>query len=181
MNFVEPIRSKEKVNDIMRYFSETSKRNQLMFAIGIYTGLRISDILKLRVSDVSNQKYFDIIEKKTGKKRKFSINPELKKLFNAYCVGKEPNDYLIQSREGYNKPISRDMAYKIINQVCYDFGVENCGTHTLRKTFGYHYYQETGDLETLRIIFQHSHWSITAKYIGITKETIDEVFMRISY
>ena len=153
-----------------------------MFAIGVYGGFRISDILKLRVRDVKGKFYFEVNEQKTGKNRKFAINPVLRKIFDKYCEGKEYNDYLIVSREGYNKPISRDMAYKIIRTVCEEFGIMNCGTHTLRKTFGYHYYHDNnGDLETLRILFKHSHWTITAKYIGVTDETINDVFSRISY
>lgn len=181
MNYVEPIRSIEKLNSILAYLKQYSYRNYVMFALGIYAGFRISDILKLRVKDVKGKTHFDIIEKKTGKRRKIAINPELSRILDEHIKGMEYNDHLIMSREGYNQSISRDMAYKIIKAACERFGVRNTGTHTLRKTFGYHYYQKTGDIETLRILFNHSHWSITAKYIGITDDTIQDAFLKISY
>ena len=49
---VEPIRDKDLIKDCMTYLNYKNPRNKVLFAIGIYTGLRISDILKLKVKDV---------------------------------------------------------------------------------------------------------------------------------
>ena len=65
MNTVEPIRDIGTVNDIADYLREQSERNYIMFMIGIYSGLRISDILTLRVRDVRNRDRIMIREKKT--------------------------------------------------------------------------------------------------------------------
>jgi site-specific recombinase XerD len=46
--------------------------------------------------------------------------------------------------------------------------------YTLRKTFGYHFYQRTKDVATLQMIFNHSHPSITLRYIGINQDLMDE-------
>lgn len=182
MNYVEPIRNKEAIRDISSYLKKTCGRNHIMFLIGIYSGLRISDILRLKIYDVQDRYHFEITEQKTGNKRKIPINKVLKKAIDTFCEGKDPDDYLIKSRQGYNKSITRDMAYKIIKDACSKFGIHRVGTHTLRKTFGYHYYHDSGgDIETLRIIFGHSHWSITARYIGITQDTIDDAILAITY
>ncbi|QDS33750.1 tyrosine-type recombinase/integrase [Brevibacillus brevis] len=53
-------------------------------------------------------------------------------------------------------------------------GLDEIGTHTLRKTFGYHVYQRTKDMATLQMIFNHSHQSMTVRYIGITQDLIDD-------
>lgn len=90
-----------------------------------------------------------------------------------YCIGKDSNEYLIKSRIGVNKPISRYMAYKILNETASMFGLENIGTHTLRKTFGYHFYNQTKDAATLRLIFNHSSDAVTLRYIGILQESIN--------
>ena len=74
MNTVEPIRDKETVIDIAEYLRKDSERNYVMFLFGIYSGLRISDILKFRVRDVKNKSDIVLREKKTGKEKRFPIN-----------------------------------------------------------------------------------------------------------
>jgi len=160
-------------------------RNYLMFRIGIYTGLRISDILKLKVRDVKrNGKIKDrmtLREKKTSKERKIAINKALKEDLKNYCIGRPEGEYLMISREGMNKPISRGMAYKVMADIRDKFNLDSCGTHTLRKTFGYHYYLKTRDIVTLQKLFNHSHSSITLGYIGITQNTLDKALLNMEY
>lgn len=178
MNFVQPIRDKDTVQDISEYLKFKNARNYIMWMMGIYSGLRISDILQLRVRDVYNKQYINIREKKTGKQRYFEINPVLKKALNKYCQDKSPEEYLIKSREKTNQPITRNMAYKILHDVADQFGIDNIGTHTMRKTFGYHFYIQTKDVVTLMKIFNHSTQSYTLKYIGIEQEAINEAMKR---
>ena len=52
MNAVQPIRDKEKIQEILRFLREWNYKYYLMFLMGIRSGLRISDILKLKVKDV---------------------------------------------------------------------------------------------------------------------------------
>ena len=83
--------------------------------------------------------------------------------------------------EGGAKPITRQQAYKILNDAAGKFGVERIGTHTLRKTFGYHFYQQTKDIATLKEIFNHSDISITFRYIGINQDIKDEKMLKLSF
>ena len=85
MNFVEPIRDKTTVQDIADYLKERDEKYFIMFLIGIYSGLRISDILKLKIRDVRGKDEIKIREKKTGKEKIFPVNAELKKPLAAYC------------------------------------------------------------------------------------------------
>ena len=73
MNTVEPIRNKSDLAKIKTILKNQSLRNLLLFLIGINTGLRISDILKLTVKDVRNKDYIYIIEQKTKKKKKNNL------------------------------------------------------------------------------------------------------------
>lgn len=172
MNYVQPIREQHLVRDIGAYLRNQSERNYIMYLLGIYTGLRISDVLKLKVIHVKNKNYINIREMKTGKQKTIEINPLLKKELKNYLTDKEdPEEYLIKSRECYNKPIGRSMAYKILREAGEKFGLEQIGTHTLRKTFGYHFYKQTKDVVTLQEIFNHYHPSVTLRYIGINQET----------
>lgn len=181
MNFVQPIRDRETVQDIGEYLKFKNERNYVMWMTGTYSGLRVSDILELRVKDVYRKQYFNLREKKTRKQRIFEINPILKRILNKYCEDRDPDEYLIKSRQGGNHPITRDMAYKILRDAAEQFGIENIGTHTMRKTFGFHFYVQTKDVATLMTIFNHSDQSITLRYIGIEQQTIDESMKRFKY
>lgn len=100
--------------DVLRleYFKEKSLRNYILFIMGINTGLRISDILKLKVGDVKGS-HISIREKKTGKQKRIQITAALKRELKWFIEEREDSEYLLQSRQGRNRPIVRSMAYKI--------------------------------------------------------------------
>ncbi len=177
MKRVLPIRDKEMVAEMKKALLAKSERNYIMFMIGSNAGLRISDILPLRVRDVKGD-YIEVIEQKTGKLREIPINDSLKRALRKYIKGKKDNEYLIKSREGTNRPISRWMAYKILREAANEVGLNRVGTHTMRKTFGYNYYQRTKDIETLCKMLGHSNSDITKRYIGIEDDFIREQYLK---
>ena len=103
MNTVEPIRDINTVWDIADYLREKSERNKIMFLFGIYVGIRVSDILSLKVRDVRDMNYVSIREMKTGKEKRFPINEELRPLLNRYIKGKADYEPLFPSRQ-QNRP-----------------------------------------------------------------------------
>ncbi|HBI7033948.1 site-specific integrase [Clostridium perfringens] len=175
MNYVEPIRDSNKVHEIANYLRRYSERNYIMFILGINSGLRISDILSLRVRDVKGKEYFYVREKKTKKQRRIPMTPVLKRELKEYCKNKELDDFIIKSQQGYNQPISRVRAYTILRDAGETLGLYNLGTHTLRKTFGYHFYMQYKDIVTLQKIFNHSDPSITLHYIGVEQSHINKM------
>lgn len=176
----EPIKNIEQLYDISDYLKENNSRDYIMFWLGIYSGLRISDILNLKIRDVKNKDYIHLYEKKTGKERKFKIHKELKKILKSYTENKPDYEYLIKSRKGKNQPISRQQAYKIIRTASEEFKLNNIGTHSLRKTFGYIIYNQTHDIMTLKEILNHSSIEITKRYIGITQSEKDDLIANIA-
>lgn len=179
MNTVEPIRDIAVVADIADYLHEQSERNYILFMFGIYVGLRISDILKFKVRDVKDKSYVILREKKTGKERKFPINEELKPDLNRYIKDKSDYEYLFANSNG--NPITRQQAYNILSEAGKKFNLDSIGTHTLRKTFGYHMYQQTKDIATIKEILNHSDISITYRYIGITQDMKDSTIKKLSF
>ena len=173
MKTVQPIRDKEKLEDIKTLLLKQGYRNYLMFVIGINTGLRISDILNLKVADVKSKDHITIIEKKTKKQKRFLINSQLEKEISQYIKSMEDSEYLFASRDS-DKPISRIQAYRIINSVADKVGLDEIGTHTMRKTFGYWHYQKYKDIAILQDIFNHSSPSVTLRYIGINDDIKDK-------
>lgn len=180
MNTVEPIRDIDKVLDIADYLREKNTRDYVMFMFGIYSGLRISDILLFRVRDVKDKNYISIREKKTDKEKRFPINDDLKPILKKYIEDKEDYEYLFKSPRG-NKPISRQQAYNILSAAGKEFGLDSIGTHTLRKTWGYHAYQTTKDAVGIKEILNHSDISITLRYIGINQDNKDKIMKSVSF
>jgi len=84
------------------------------------------------------------------------------------------DDFLFRSREGKNKPISRVRAYQLLSDVAKKVGLEEIGTHTLRKTFGYWHYKQHKDIALLQELFNHSAPSVTLRYIGINQDAMDQ-------
>lgn len=179
MNFVEPIRDMQKLDELKSLLKKRSERDYFLVVLGINTGLRISDLLRLKVADVKGKSHIILVEKKTGKRKRFLINENLRNEVDQYVIGKKGDEYLFASTKR-PLPITRVRAYQIINGAAKKIGLSEIGTHTLRKTFGYHFYQRTKDIATLQMIFNHSHPSITLRYIGITQDLIDDAVNRFS-
>ena len=176
MNTVQPIRSKRKLGAVSKYLKGTDEKYYIMFLLGCHTGLRVTDILGLKVEDIYGKNHCTITEKKTGKTKRFPVNPfvadELTKYIDSHKL--QEDDYLIQSRKGINKPISRVQAYRALDKAAKACGLDEIGTHSMRKTFGYFYYRQTHDIATLQKLFNHSSQSVTLRYIGIEAEQIDD-------
>jgi integrase len=185
MNTVQPIKDYDLLLDMMDYFKLRSERDYVLFCTGIYAPIRISDILHWKVRDVRNREYISLRERKTDKEQFFPINTELRKVFNKYIEGKKDYEYLFASRQrnkkGIYAPISRQQAYNILNKAAQEFGIQKIGCHTMRKTFGFHYYQQTGDIVTLQEIFNHNDISITKRYIGLTQEMKNNAIRDFKY
>ena len=195
MRTVEPIRDIKKIRDMRMVLRYQSVRNELLFVLGINVGLRISDMLALRVSDLikENGKIKDAVvvtEKKTGKTKKFYLGDVVKKVLETYYkqVGPSLGDYVFRSRKGDNRPISRQQAYEILNSAAESVGLVErdmngrlisgeIGTHSLRKTFGYWAYLNGTSLTLLMDIFNHSSERVTLAYIGITENQKKEVYL----
>jgi integrase len=172
-NTVEPIREPEQIRQMKEVLLHQSYRDYFLFVFGINSGLRISDILPLRVMDVKYTNQLRIREQKTGKIRKVQMPSTLQSEIEKYSSRLADSDHLFPSRKG-NKPISRIQAWKLMNDAARVVGIEGpIGTHTLRKTFGYHFYQRTKDIAMLQQIFGHSSPSVTLRYIGINDDMIN--------
>ena len=175
MSTVEPIRNIENIKKLEKFFAQNSPRDLLLFTIGTNCGLRISDIIALNVGDVRNKSHIQIIEKKTGKFKKFPINSKLKPMIEQFTEGKNSNEALFTSI--FSNRMDRFGAYYILKTAGKAVGLQDkIGTHTLRKTFGYHHYKKLKDIAILQKIFNHSNPTITLRYIGIEQDQIDESY-----
>lgn len=170
---VQPLRKLSEIEDMKQSLRKwCNERDYFLFLFGINTGLRVSDILQLKVADIKNKDHVIILEGKTDKKRFVHIK-SIQTDINAYIKGMDDNDCLFPSRKG-GKPITEIQAYRSLVKAGEMVDLMHIGTHTMRKTFGFHHYKKNKDVATLQEIFNHSAPSITRRYIGITQEEIDD-------
>lgn len=184
---VNPIKDVKKIRRVKRLMIKDGNfRDLLMFTLGINAGLRISDILAMRWKDLIRKDgrvcdEVTVKEKKTKKTRRFPLNGAVKRAIEIYVQNMpstNPNEFVFVSRKkrpsGETHPISRVAAWQSINKYCKKAGIEqNVGTHTLRKTFGYHQYKRGTDIAMLQKMLNHSSPEVTLRYIGIEREKLN--------
>ncbi|MCL6571716.1 MAG: tyrosine-type recombinase/integrase [Bacillus sp. (in: Bacteria)] len=173
MNYVQPIRDLEKIEKIKQYLKNKNERDYILFILGITTGLRISDILALKREDLLKS-HIDLRETKTKKRKRVKIPGYIKKEIIPFANKLNEGDYVVKSRQGTNKAIDRSVAYRILRDAAEYVHLQEIGTHTLRKTFGYHFYQQTKDVAMLQELFNHSSPTVTLRYIGINQDSLDK-------
>lgn len=174
MEFVEPIRDRRDIERLKKTLLDKSERDYIMFMVGINAGLRVSDILQLKVRNVRGS-HIKIREQKTQKYKNIAINPALKKALEPFIRNRRNDEYLIRSRQGDNRPISRQRAYSILRDAADACGLDSVGTHTMRKTFGYQMYQKTKDIAALQKIMNHDNPMVTLRYLGIEQDYMDDL------
>lgn len=185
---VEPFKDIKDINKIKQYLKgKDNLRDYTIFVVGINVGLRAGDLLSLRWSDVLEgdkiKKTAYIIEEKTGKGKEVELNKAAREAIQGFkdtFDSVDMDDYIFKSRKG-NSHLQVRSLHRIINDTVKELGIKgNYGTHSLRKTFGYHRYNNGIRLETLQKIFNHSTQAMTLKYIGITKEVIQDAYNSIN-
>lgn len=173
MEYVDPIKDIEQINAIKENLKKQSQRDLLLFVFGINTGLRISDLLALKVRDVfDGEKVKEFLYIEEDDVIGYFINNAVKYEIENYFAQHDfkMEDYLFKSKKDL-KPITRQQAYRIINNAAKEVGViGKVGTHTLRKTFGYHAYRKGIAISILMSIYHHHSSAETLRYIGIDKD-----------
>lgn len=169
---VQPIRNKDDIDKLKWALKRfCGERDYILFLIGINTGLRCGDIVKLKASEMKKKKEIKVKEGKTEKPRTIYLHSIYEEL-NEY-ISMLNSKWLFPSRKG-DKPISVTQAYRQLQKASLMAEIDHIGTHTMRKTFGYWHYKQFKDVAKLQMILNHSHPQITLDYIGITAEEIEE-------
>lgn len=194
MNFVEPIRDRKRIAQIKNQLrGEGRYRDLLLFVVGINSALRISDLLQLRISHFVDEhnhirRRFAIKEEKRGKRQEVVINDSIREALDEYLsaypgVTSDP-DYFVffNSRaNSFREPIKRGQAWKFITLICQDVGLRgNYGTHSLRKSWGYHARLNGVDLALIMYKLNHASLAYTKRYLGITDDELEEVVKRLN-
>ena len=138
-------------------------------------GLRISDILRLRLCDIvkDGDRYrLEITEQKTGKPRVFTVPLVIYQYIENYCLRQG-----IKSAERIF-PLTERAIQKQLALVCSALGYEGIGTHSFRKWYATEIYKNNGyDIALVQRLLQHSSSAITQRYIGVEPQRIEEAIL----
>jgi integrase len=200
----EPIKDMDDIKKISDWFIKNEHyRDNMLFIVGINFGLRVSDLLTLRFSHLIDEAFrfkttFPILEKKTKNTRKvqknryISINDAVMDAVTLYLEntpGVKLSDYMFRSEsnrgKNVNQPIHRNSAERILKEAGNTLGLNiHIATHTLRKTFAYHQMLMSNNdprkLLLLQKMFGHSTSAQTLDYIGITREEIEDAYLKLN-
>lgn len=181
---VEPIKDLKHIRTIKKLLASTP-RDRLLFTMGINSGMRVQDLLSLKVSDVQGLKLGDSVsvkERKTGKDNVLLVNKEIKQALEDY-LGEEDrpgHHFLFKSRKGQNYPLTTFRVTRLVKSWATAVGAKgNFGAHTLRKTWTFHQRKTFGvSWEVLAKRLNHSSPSITRRYLGIGAEEVEEILLK---
>ncbi len=187
---VEPIKTQKDIKTVKSLLAAgDNPRNFCLFTLGINTNLRASDLVKLRVSQVINLKPMDEIEireTKTKKNRRISLNKtcidSIKKLLDYHQADEKlsastpSRAYLFTSQRG--GPLTVSSVCRMVKQWCLSVNLQgNFGSHTMRKTFGFHQRKNFGvGLPELMVVFGHSSQQQTLDYLCIQPDEIKSIY-----
>lgn len=191
MKFVEPIRDRKKITQIKNLLRGQNRyRDLLLFVVGINTALRISDLLKLQIhhfigEDENIRNRFWIKEQKRGKRHEITINQSMKEALVEYL---DAYPFVLKDRQSYlffnprtKQHIQRGQAWKFITTICQEVGLRgNYGTHSLRKTWGYHARMQGVDLALIMYKLNHNSIAYTKRYLGITDDELQAIAQRLN-
>jgi len=180
---VQPITDLRHVRSIKRLLAD-NPRDRMLYIWAVNSGLRIQDLLAIRVAAVRGLKLGDRIsiqEKKTGKPNVIIANKEIVAALEEYLAFAQPEDrhYLFKSRKTANSPLTTLSVTKKVKAWAAAINLKgNFGAHTLRKTWTYHQRREFGvSWEVLAKRLNHSSPSVTRRYLGIQDEEVEQVLM----
>jgi integrase len=179
---VEPIRRIEDIHAIKKLLSD-NPRDLLLFTMGVNNGLRVGDLLKVKMDDIIGLKpgqFITIRENKTGKDNILMVNNAVFRALANYLARRNPGDpeYVFYSRKT-KKPLTIQAVNALVKKWTGTINLTgNYGAHTLRKTFGYIQRTKYGvGFEILARRFNQSSPSITMRYLGLTSDEVNEALM----
>jgi integrase len=165
-------------------------RNEALFVLGINTPFRAGDLLALKVGDVlSEGKLKSTLVQKEKKPRKnllFSLKSSVSKTLLGYLRSRgslklmDPDEPLFPSFNDPTRPISRQRVYQIFQNCAVKIGLRNFSALSMRKTFLYHLFKETGDIEKVQKYLFHDSPFPTINYVGLEQSDIDEAGIDLS-
>jgi integrase/recombinase XerD len=165
--------SKEEVKAIIN--STTNLKHYCILSVIYSGGLRISELLNLKLADIDSSRMMIRIEDSKGGKDRYTLLSEslLKKL-RAYYKEYKPKNYLIEGRDGGQ--YSKTSIGKILKRACEKANIKKkVITHTLRHSFATHLLEQGTDLRSIQTLLGHYSIATTEIYTHVANNTMKNI------
>ena len=189
MAATQPIRNRKEVRKLMDYFLKLGNlRNYALVVLAVHTALRISDILRISWDDVYDfergkvRSSINIVEKKTKKSKTIALNNKVVVALTLLSEKNAESGRFLIENPNLKKAISRIQAYRIIRAAAEQVALTSrVSCHSLRKTFGYHAWKNGVSAVVIMEIYNHSSLAVTKRYLGVTQDDKNSVYMGLSF
>ena len=169
---------------ILKLERDGNRKFALLISMGIFTGLRISDILVLRWKDVVAQKFVEVVEKKTKKFRRVRINQHLKDIISRIYSNENDLENLIFLNRFQTSAISVQYVNRELKNLAIEYKISKepakIKSHSLRKSFGRRVFENNDNSERSLILlsemFNHTSIKTTKIYLGIREKEMFDVY-----
>lgn len=181
-----------EVQDTLLNNFKAGRRNYTIFQVGKATLLRVSDVLRLKQSDVFDdygaiRQHAFIKDKKTGKQNTLYLRPVMNDLAiyqqwlkrNRY---EGSTEWLFPSITRPDKHIDERQFYNVMHKVGELLDINYLGTHTMRKTGAYRVYvQSNYNIGLVMRLLNHSSEAMTLAYLGLDQVSRDHMLDQIDF
>jgi len=170
------------VNEVKQIIqSADNLRRRVMLLLAYSSGLRISELVNLRIGDIDSKRMLIRVVQGKNKKDRFTVlNPHTLKELRAYWLKYRPKDYLFPGDKGDHVPASTRLATKAWRIAKKRSGLKKGrGIHTLRHCFATHLLEAGVDLRTIQVMMGHSSISTTAIYLKVTEKHLENTQVKV--
>ncbi|MCH3922804.1 site-specific integrase [Limosilactobacillus sp.] len=181
-----------EVQDTLLNNFKAGRRNYTIFQVGKATLLRVSDVLRLKQSDVFDdygavRQHAFIKDKKTGKPNTLYLRPVTNDLAiyqqwlkrNRY---EGTTEWLFPSTSRPDKHIDERQFYNVMHRVGELLDINYLGTHTMRKTGAYRVYvQSNYNIGLVMRLLNHSSEAMTLAYLGLDQVSREHMLDKIDF
>lgn len=179
MRYVGPIHSKTNISKLKKALLNKSKRDYLLMVVSLNTGLRLASLLSLTLVDVMKDgKVKDYLDSSITGTTDIYLNSTVKRALKHYIgdTSTSINFFLFHTKRSFEHPITRQQVHRILSGAAEEAQLDQpISYHSLRKTFGYHAYQQGVAVSLIQKIYGHATRNETLKYIGIKSEDIPKL------
>jgi integrase/recombinase XerD len=160
------ILSREEVKTLLE--APKNLRHRTLLALLYGSGLRVSELIQLRVSDIdSARKVVHVRHGKGGKDRQTLLPAKLLELLRCYWRSHRPSNWLFPSADS-TRPISPKAVFLACRQAAKRAGISKpVHPHSLRHAFATHLLEAGVNLRTIQILLGHAHLETTARYLHV--------------
>jgi integrase/recombinase XerD len=162
--------------EIARLFNAlTNKKHKAILFTAYSAGLRVSEAVRLKLSDIDSDRMQILVEKAKGKKDRYvTLSPILLDVLRSYIKEqkKRPKKYLFEG-ELENEPYPSRTAQKVFQRAKEKAGIQkHVSFHSLRHSFATHLLEKGVDIRFIKDILGHFSIKTTERYLHVTKERL---------